>query len=312
MSVRQRSADRVRDLTTADFRQRLKNGLGVKVGPFAAHVRAEPETLVDPLHNLYADYSLLPDDSVFSFHACLDFARSFPCYHKQMLRFSVDGQEPHELMPAEHALPVLEWGINLVIAVRSHAFLMLHAAVVELDGGGMLLPAEPGFGKSTLCAGLSLRGWRLLSDEFGLLRPRTTDLVPVPRPVALKDESIEVIRDFDAKAVAGPSTPNTRKGTVAHLRPPGDSVARSDQPASARWIVFPRWEPGEPSRLTPISGAEAFMLLATNAFNYELLGEAGYDTVADVVGASRCFRFVYSDLDDAVGQLTALARNDRG
>ena len=312
MNEQHGTAARVRDLTADEFRQRLTSGLGMSVGPFAAHIRAEPESLVHPLHGLYADYPLLPNSSVFSFHARLDRARSFPRLYRPMLRFSVDGQEPHELMPAEHALPVLEWGINLVIAMRSHAFLMLHAAVVELDGGGMLLPAAPGFGKSTLCAGLSLRGWRLLSDEFGLLRPRTTDLIPVPRPVALKDESIDVIRNFEAEAALGPSTPNTRKGTVAHLRPPGDSVSLAGRPADARWIVFPRWEPGEPSRLTPISGAEAFMLLATNAFNYELLGEAGFDTVADVVGASRCFRFVYSDLDDAVEQLTALARGDDG
>ncbi|MDJ0911625.1 MAG: HprK-related kinase A [Woeseiaceae bacterium] len=312
MTERQGNPERARDLTSAEFRQRLKSGLGIGIGPFAAHIRAEPESLVHPLHGLYANYPLLPDDSVFSFHARLDLARAFPRVHRRMLRFSVDGQEPHEPMPAEQALPVLEWGINLVIAMRSHAFLMLHAAVVELDGGGMLLPAAPGYGKSTLCAGLSLRGWRLLSDEFGLLRPRTTDLIPVPRPVALKDASIDVIRDFDADAVLGPSTPNTRKGTVAHLRPPGDSVALAGEPAAARWIVFPRWEPGEPSRLTPISGAEAFMLLATNAFNYELLGEAGFDTVADVVAASRCFRFVYSDLEDAVEQLTALAREHNG
>ena len=64
----------------------------------------------------------------------------------------------------------------------------------------MLLPAAPGSGKTTLCAGLSLRGWRLLSDEFGLIRPGTTDLVPVPRPMALKNESIDVIRQFDREA----------------------------------------------------------------------------------------------------------------
>ena len=312
MSQQQETTARVRDLTTGEFRQRLQSGFGISVGPFAGHIRAEPESLVHPLHGLYADYPLLPDDSVYSFHARLDLVRTFPRVHRQMLRFTVDGQEPHELLPAEQALPVLEWGINLVIAMRSHAFLMLHAAVVEFDGGAMLLPAAPGFGKSTLCAGMSLRGWRLLSDEFGLLRPRTTDLIPVPRPVALKDQSIDVIREFDEAAVVGPETPNTRKGTVAHLRPPGNSVALAGQPAAARWIVFPRWEPGEPSRLTPISGAEAFMLLATNAFNYELLGEAGFDTVADVVSASRCYRFVYSDLDDAVEQLTALAMDDNG
>jgi hypothetical protein len=54
------------------------------------------------------------------------------------------------------------------------------------------------------------------------------------------------------------------------------------------------------------------MRLATNAFNYEVLGIAGFATVREVVNASRCFRLSYSNLDEAVAQLTALADNDDG
>ena len=209
-------------------------------------------------------------------------------------------------MPAEQALPVLEWGLNLVIALRSHSFLMLHAAVVAMGDKGLLLPANPGSGKTTLSAGLALRGWRLLSDEFGLLRPGTADILPVPRPLALKNESIEVIRDFSSAAHIGPATHGTRKGTVAHLRPPGDSIAGSDRTAEGKWIVFPRWEAGSECVITEVSRGEAFMRLAANAFNYELLGEAGFETVTKLVERAECYDLVYSDLDLAVGALADL------
>lgn len=293
----------VGDLTTAQFGEGLQSGLGLRIGPFDARIAATPPVLVEPLHELYRDYRLLDDERVFSFHARLDRCRSVPVLRRPLVRFSVDGRAPHEDMPAEQALPVLEWGLNLVIALRSHCYLMLHSAVVAMNDKAMLLPAAPGHGKTTLCAGLSIRGWRLLSDEFGLLRPRTTRAIPVPRPMALKNESIGVIRQFDADAHIGPETPNTRKGTVAHLRPPHDSVALADRSADVSWIVFPRWVSGSDCILTELPKSEAFMLLASNAFNYELLGEAGFDTVTDLIANARCLEFVYSDLDVAVEAL---------
>lgn len=302
--------ERISDLSIDQLGSKLRAGLNLQIGPFAARIHADPTSLVVPLHALYQDYQLLTDDTVFSFHARLDERRDFPRLDKRVVRFSVDGRVPHEDMPVEQALPVLEWGLNLLIALRFHCHLMLHSAVVEIGGKAMLLPAAPGHGKTTLCTGLSLRGWRLLSDEFGLLRPGSTDLIPVPRLMALKNQSIDVIRQFEPEAVIGPEIPNTRKGTVAHVKPPTQSIIDSDQTAPAKWIVFPRWRPGVPSSLTEVSKAEGFISLATNAFNYELLGEAAFQTVTDLISQTRCFRFEYSDLNDAVAMLTDFSNRD--
>jgi len=312
VSVGPSATERVSDLAVDEFGSRLRSGLNLQIGPFAANICADPEVLVAPLYALYQDYRLLTEDNVFSFHVRLDERRGFPRLDKRVVQFSVDGRAPHEDMPAEQALPVLEWGLNLVIALRSHSYLMLHSAVVETGGHAMLLPAAPGQGKTTLCAGLSLRGWRLLSDEFGLLRPGSRELIPVPRPMVLKNQSIEVIRQFEPAAVIGPEIPNTRKGTVAHVKPPSQSIIESNQSAPARWIVFPRWRPGVSSSLTEVSKGEGFMFLTTNAFNYELLGEAAFHTVAGLINQARCFRFEYSNLDDAVEMLTNFANRDDG
>ena len=302
--------ERVGDLSGAEFGDRLAAGIGLGIGPFAAKIRVEVPWLATHLYELYRDYPLITEPAVYSFHARLVQLRSLGGLGRRRVRFSVDGRVPHEDMPAEHALPVLEWGVNLVVALRSHSFLMLHAAVVELDGAAMLLPATPGAGKTTLCAGLTLAGWRLFSDEFGLLRPGTRDLLPVPRPLALKNESIGVIHGFDPEAYIGPETPGTRKGTVAHLRPPAQSVKLADRPAPARHIVFPRWNPDVPSTLTEIPKSDAFIQLATNAFNYDLLGEAGFETVKLLIEGARCLEFEYSDLNNAVPALTDFVSRD--
>ena len=172
----------------------------------------------------------------------------------------------------------------------------------------MILPGVPGAGKSTLTSYLIHRGWRLFSDEFTLLAPETLTLHPFPRLIPLKNNSIEVIRQAVPEAVFGPEIPGTRKGRVAHLRPGVDHLRRMADPARPRLVVFPRYEAGADTQLSPIPAPEAFAELTHNAFNYVLLGAVGFTAVADLTDAARCYRLRYSALEDANERLTALLR----
>ena len=302
---------RVSDRGAQAFDAALRaDGAGIRIGPFNARIQVSVPGLGESLYRFYKNHPLLDAGSLFNFHTRLAPRRAFPRIYRKMVRFTVDGRKPHEDMPLAHALPVFEWGLNLVVALRSHCFLMLHSAVLERNGKALLLPAMPGHGKSTLCAGLSHRGWRTFSDEFGLIRPRTREMIPVPRPMALKNESIDIIRDFAPDAEIGPATPGTRKGTVAHLVPTEESVSRQSELAPVRMIVFPRWVKGATLALEPASKAESFMLLATNAFNYELLGEDAFETVRDLVQGANCYTLLYSDLEEATALLGDLADDD--
>lgn len=307
------AGSRVGDLSPEEWRARLEGpGLGMRVGPFDLHLRIAGLDAVDvPLRHLYRDHPLLDDNRVFSCHAELHGLRHWGRSGvERRVRFKVDGLSPHEDMPAYQGLAVLEWGVNLAIAMRFHGFLMLHSAVLERGGRTLLLPAAPGHGKTTLCAALAHRGWRLFSDEFGLLRPGDTRLVPLPRPMPLKNESIDVIRAFAPAAEFGPVIPNTRKGTVVHVKPTRESVERAAETAPAAWVIFPQWVAGEPLRLEEVPRIDAFMQIATNAFNYDLLGEPAFETVHALVESARCFRLVYSDLEACVAALTELADRD--
>jgi HprK-related kinase A len=301
----------VKDLPVPDFCALMGGpGVGVQIGPFDVRLNVGVPEILPALWKLYADYPLLEEgERVYSIHARLD---GITAWRRPLrrVRFSVDSFPLHEDLPRAQALTVLEWGLNLVIALRFHCFLLLHAAVLERDGRALLLPAAPGHGKSTLCTALAHRGWRLLSDEFGILRPADLDLAAIPRPIPLKNESIEIIRDFAPEAIWGPKIHGTRKGTVAHVAPPTNSVERSAEPSRCRWLVFPRWQSGASLELSEVPLSVAFMRLATNAFNYETQGERGFRAVQRVIASSRCYELVYSNLDEAVTALDRMALSD--
>ena len=230
----------VATLGAETFAERLRSGIGLRIGPFDFRITVRLRGPAQALHSLYFHYPVVDDNRVFHGHVSLEKAPLRWPGAPRRVRFRVDGRSPHEDRPAAHALAVLEWGLNLVVALRFHGFLMLHAAVLERDGGALVMPALPGHGKTTLCAALVHRGWRLLSDEFGIVRTGTTDFVPFPRPMPLKNESIDVLRAFAPDAIFGPRIEATAKGDVVHLRAPSDSIERAGETARAAWIVFPR------------------------------------------------------------------------
>ena len=54
--------------------------------------------------------------------------------------------------------------------------------------------------------------------------------------------------------------------------------------------------------------SQAFLMVATNAFNYEVLDETAFRLVADMVRTCDCYSLIYSDLDEAIAALDELSR----
>ena len=194
--------------------------------------------------------------------------------------FVVEGERPFEPLARNQAPALFEWGLNWSIAASCNQWFTVHAASIERGGFAAILPAPPGSGKSTLCTALALRGWRLLSDELTLLDPVTRQAHALARPINLKNASIDLVRAFEPRRVWSPETYDTKKGRVAHLRPPAESVARMHETARPRWIVFPRYVAGRKPLLTPRAKTDTFVELAKNAFNYHTLGETAFDLIA--------------------------------
>jgi HprK-related kinase A len=133
------------------------------------------------------------------------------------------------------------------------------------------------------------------------------DLVPLARPVSLKNASIPLMHAYAPDAVFTRPVADTSKGTIAHMKAPADSVLRSFDEARPAWLVFPKYVAGSAPQLAPVPRARAFLRLAGNAFNYSLLGRAGFDAVGGVIERVDSYDFTYSALDDAVAVFARLA-----
>lgn len=249
---------------------------------------------------MYADYPLAEDNDFADFHIELTSPGGMRRWLKPQVLFLYDGTRTFKPLPADQAYPMLEWGLNWCVSSHAHSYLIIHAAVLEKHGHAVILPAPPGSGKSTLCAALTCHGWRLLSDELALISLSEGNIAPLPRPISLKNASIDIMQSYAPDAVFSRKVSDTMKGTVAHMRAPADSVNRAGEPARPGWVIFPRYEAGAATSLTDESKAQAFMSVADNAFNYSLLGERGFASLAGLIDASACHRFVYSQLDEAV------------
>jgi HprK-related kinase A len=270
-------------------------------------VQSRLDHVAQAVELLYADHPLLGDDGFFDFHVRVDAQPGLRRYLRPQAQFEMDGHRPFSPMAWTQAAPMLEWGLNWCVTEHAHQFIVIHAAAIERGGKAALLPAPPGSGKSTLCAALVNRGWRLLSDELALIDLNRGLLLPLARPVSLKNRSIEVIRAFAPEAQFSEVVHDTLKGSVAHMKPPPDSVRRDLEPARLGWIVFPRYRAGSPLTARELPRSNGFMQLLDHAFNYHLHGNRGFECLADMVEPTQALDLSYSRLDDAIAFFDRLA-----
>jgi HprK-related kinase A len=300
----------VADLTRGELAALIAaEGITIGVFPFSVRLRSALPQVVEGVHRLYGRYPLRDGQDEFAdFH--IDISRGVGLRRfigKRQSLFLIDGFAPFKPLPADQAYPSFEWGLNWCVANHCHQYLVLHAAVIERNGLSAILAAPPGSGKSTLCAGLVHRGWRLFSDELALIHLATGRVDAFPRPICLKNESIDVIRQFVPDSSWGPMVHETRKGSVTHLRPPDAHIVAASQPARPRWIVFPQFRAGSPVKVAPKPKARAALALAANAFNFDVLGELGFEALSRVVQGCDAYEFSYGDLDDAQAFFDELA-----
>jgi HprK-related kinase A len=292
---------RLKDFNEADIRRRLKReGIGLDLGAARVRYRSDVSQAATLLRVVYGEFPLADTSHIFDVTADLRRLRGVRRFIRPQVELWIDGATEFERFPLDTSLPLLEWGVNYALAARLYCYLMLHAGAVARGSAGLLLPAMPGSGKSTLTAVLSCRGFRLLSDEFGVIRPSDGRMLPLLRPVGLKNESIGIVRAAAPAAVLGPPFPNTRKGTVAHLAPQMADVDALSQPVQPRLVIFPRYETGADLEIEELPQTRAFGRLVVNSFNYDVLGPTGFDTLADLVERTPAFDVRYGNWQDGL------------
>jgi HprK-related kinase A len=271
--------------------------------------RPDLEQQIEHLYGVYPrhDPDALPDVTI-----SLRPQNRTPMLFRPAIRVFANDEAPYQAVPERWALPVLEATINWFVWSYVARVLLLHAAVVELDGRAVILSGPTGAGKSTLCAALIARRFRFLTDEIALVTLNDGHLQPHPRPISLKNDAIDIVAKMLPDAHLSDRFSNAAKGTVAFMRPPRQSIEAAGEPARPALVIFPTYEPKAGFELKPIERSQAFMRLIESSANYLTLLATGFETLANLVEACDHYSLHYGSLDDAVGAIESLARVSRG
>ena len=284
------------------------SGLCFKVGPFNIAVTSNICAVKEHICDFYYHYACKKDNAFIDLHVEVNSVKGVRRWYKPQVSFAFDGYEPFVPLPLPQAAAMFEWGLNWAIANTAHQYLIIHSAIIEKDGYGLIMPGTPGSGKSTLCAALVNRGWRLLSDEMALLSLADGLVYPAPRPVSLKNKSIQIIKDFAPEAVFGKVVPDTLKGDIAHMVAPESALLQQSIPVKPAFLVFPHYQDHAKKKLKQLPKARALMTLAEHAFNFNILGEEGIDAMVNMIDQVECYDFTYADLATALEGIDSLIK----
>ncbi len=188
------------------------------------------------------------------------------------------------------------WDASTKAVEHAEGYLVLHAGAVSWRDHGILVPAPPDSGKTTLAAGLTVAGCSYLTDEAALVHLGSRRLHPFPRALWLEDPSISALARLGWHRPATPSDLGRSRHVSADDLRPG-SVGRT---CRIRYVIAPRYRRGSATALELMSRAEAIVLLAENSLNLRGFGAEGLRVLRDVVRGAECYRLRMGELGAAV------------
>lgn len=307
------------DFTRQELDKKLSStGVPLEIGPFSVDVSIKFKNIRDDFIKIYQYYPLYNDQIIVD-HKLSVFGRNgFRQYFRKQAYVETGITNDFIPLPAKIGMVSLEMGFNWQIAMGCRQYLMFHAGVVSKNGVGLIMPAMSGSGKSTLAAGLSYNGWQLHSDEFGLLDMDTTELIPYPRAVSLKNQSIPVMKKWLDDRTDDPLShftheyEGTPKGTICYLRPPLTSIENMHERCKPNKIILPVYDATAKPSIRPITKTMAFFRLVVSSANYGEIGEDAFKAIADIVENSDACEITYATLDDAVKLVEEFVQMDQG
>ncbi len=285
----------------------MRHQFRLAVGPVRFRVGSDWAGPVQALRALYAGY---PEaEGPCDFTVRLEAERPWRRWVRPSVAIRGDFTLPDAVpMALEHGLLAAEMGMNLQMALGYRRHLLLHAASVERDGRALIITGLSGSGKSTLSALLGERGWRFMGDEFALLDLDEGRLHSFPRAVSLKNESVDAMQNVVQAGRFGPWLRGTPKGTIRHLRPHAEAVARMSEPAAPSAILFPRFGRDLERAIRPVGAAEVFVRLTQASTNYVALGEPAFAALTRLVSSVPAYAIDYPSTEAGLELVDELAR----
>lgn len=196
--------------------------------------------------------------------------------------------------------PLVLWHVNHEAVRKTTRHLLVHASVAEYEGTALLFPAPMESGKSTLVAGLVQAGLQYLTDETAAIDVGSLVIHPYPKSISLDPGSWPLLPSLHPQYGPELEAFSSLQWSVDPRAIRSDAIGSPCRPGL---VIAPRFAEGATTRLEPMPRAEAVVVLAEQAFNLDLHGQAGLEALGAIARRSDCYRLVMGDLDSAVGLL---------
>lgn len=278
----------------------------IDIGQYLFHLKEAPSQVKNNLRLLYGDSVTDHHSSPADYSVSLRNDSWLRKIIKPQVTFYLGENRPFKPLPASQSYPVMEWGMNWCIAATDFNRLIIHAAVLVKNNKAIIFPATPGSGKSTLSAYFALSGWTLYSDEMAIVDLETLKVQPLYRPICLKNNSIDLVKQWYPHSIFTPTAFDTQKGNVAHVKAIDWHDYLQLAPVDVVAVVFPKFD--QTTAVTEIQDmykVVSIEKLSFNAFNYNVLGEQGFDCITELIARIGHLSINYNDLADVDDVLTS-------
>jgi hypothetical protein len=185
-------------------------------------------------------------------------------------------------------------------------YVSVHAAALALDDVAVLLAGPPGAGKTTLTLELLDRGWTYLSDDLAPISIDTGLVIPVPKPLHVKEPLTWGHWRERWKA------PSWLPKPIRTFLVPGTCWPIATEPVPVRAVIFPRYQPGARLSLEPLAAAPALARCAQNARGPTVTPERTLPVLGRLLEAADAFTMTHGAASVVADKIEALFNTEYG
>jgi len=199
----------------------------------------------------------------------------------------------HQNKSSQKIIYALEWQV-LKDALNSYKKdYKFHAAGLSYRNNSYLFVGDSGSGKTSISMVLMKLGWKLLSDEFGILNPGSLKLYPFPRNFIIKPQH-PVDEDFKNRFVNVAYNTGAQKIKIAYI-PLSVFGKVESRPVKLKSVYFLKYSESSTYCITPLGQTEAFANLIKQLYNPHLFRRNSLDHLLNLLNNISFFQLLLPD-----------------
>jgi hypothetical protein len=216
--------------------------------------------------------------------------------------FLFEGHRPLGSFEADEWIPQLKATLTEHYAAKVRGAFLIHAAFLVRGDRGILLSGAPGAGKTTLCVALARSGYEYQGDDIVRLESNGK-ATGTPFAACVKATAWPLVASYAPEIADLPVYHRSDDKDVRYL--PVPPVKR--RPRSIDFVLLLSRQPGATPAFEPVEPLDAFSTLLESAFSAKgAIAAPALKTFANAIEGAASFRFVYSNLADAIGAIKDL------